>query len=120
MGRDRNAFHDQETELKKEQEVIMAAGKRKYQPFFIGGSYTIVRKSKNRPEYNVVNDGVCGYYVFGTYGEATKACNIINKAKITKQIAFSNEDEADFFRKHETDGSSFMEYILFKTCRQQP
>ena len=68
----------------------------------------------------MVNDGVCGYYVFGTYGEATKACNIINKAKITKQIAFSNEDEADFFRKHETDGSSFMEYILFKTCRQQP
>ena len=98
----------------------MAAGKRKYQPFFIGESYTIARKSKNRPEYNVVNDGVCGYYVFGTYGEATKACNIINKAKITKQIAFSNEDEADFFRKHETDGSSFMEYILFKTCRQQP
>lgn len=120
MGRDRNAFHDQETELKKDQEVIMAAGKRKYQPFFIGESYTIARKSKNRPEYKVVNDGVCGYYVFGTYGEATKACNIINKAKITKQIAFSNEDEADFFRKHETDGSSFMEYILFKTCRQQP
>lgn len=46
MGRDRNAFHDQETELKKDQEVIMAAGKRKYQPFFIGGSYTIARKAK--------------------------------------------------------------------------
>ena len=96
-------------------QAMPARKKSEYFPLFMGGKYTIAKKSIRRPDCSVVNDGICGYYIFQTFKDAAKACRIINKSKILKDIVFSNEEDAGYFREHETDGSMFVEYILLKT-----
>lgn len=83
-----------------------------YNPYNIGERYTIAKKKKG---FRVINDGICGYYVWDTYGEAKNACKIINTCKIKNEILFKTEKDASFFEDAETDYSEFASFILSRS-----
>lgn len=85
-----------------------------YKVLNIGKLYTIARRDDKKPEYRVINDGVCGFYIFSNIKEAEKACRMINKAKIQGKISFNTEEEDSFFKKHKTNGEMFFTYLLMK------
>lgn len=90
----------------------MPKKKKIYEVLSVNDKYTIAEKKRG---CFVVNDGVCGYYMWNTIMEARKACRIINTSTINKDLVFKTEDDAQFFRSAETDFSEFASYLLTKS-----
>lgn len=82
-----------------------------FEVFKFGQKYTIAKRKYNK---FIVNDGVCGYYVWDTKKEAEIACRMIKKADIDELILFDNEDDKKYFDKAKTDGTDFVCYLLLR------